>query len=282
MKNSHRTQKIAFFFLLSATLLIVVPVGLIVVIIIQKGLPAINWQFLSDIPRQGMRAGGIFPAIIGTVYLVTGAIIFALPIGLLAAIYLSEYSKDNLLNRIIKLAIVNLAGVPSVVYGLFGLALFVVFFRFGASILSGSLTLGIMILPIIIIASREALESVPQSFREVSLSLGASKWQTIRHIVLPNAIPGILTGTILGLGRAAGETAPILFTVAAFYLPQLPASIFDQAMALPYHLYVISTQVPNVDEKIRYGTAFVLLALVLLMNLVAIIIRYKFRKNKKW
>jgi len=282
MKNSHRTQKIAFFFLLSATLLIVVPVGLIVLIIIQKGLPAINWQFLSDIPRQGMRAGGIFPAIIGTVYLVTGAIIFALPIGLLAAIYLSEYSKDNLLNWVIKLAIVNLAGVPSVVYGLFGLALFVVFFRFGASILSGSLTLGIMILPIIIIASREALESVPQSFREVSLSLGASKWQTIRHIVLPNAIPGILTGTILGLGRAAGETAPILFTVAAFYLPQLPASIFDQAMALPYHLYVISTQVPNVDEKIRYGTAFVLLALVLFMNLVAIIIRYKFRKNKKW
>lgn len=282
MKNSHRTQKIAFFFLLLATLLIVVPVGLIVVIIIQKGLPAINWQFLSDIPRQGMRAGGIFPAIIGTIYLVIGAIIFALPIGLLAAIYLSEYSKDNVLNRIIKLAIVNLAGVPSVVYGLFGLALFVVFFKFGASILSGSLTLGIMILPIIITTSREALESVPYSFREVSLSLGVSKWQTIRYIVLPNAVPGILTGTILGLGRAAGETAPILFTVAAFYLPQLPKSIFDQAMALPYHLYVISTQVPNVDEKIRYGTAFVLLALVLFMNLVAIIIRYKFRKKKKW
>jgi phosphate transport system permease protein len=282
MKNPYRTQRIAFFFLFLATLLIIVPVGLIVVIIIQKGLPAINWQFLSDIPRQGMRAGGIFPAIIGTVYLVTGAIIFALPIGLLAAIYLSEYSKDNLLTRLIKLAIVNLAGVPSVVYGLFGLALFVVFFEFGASILSGSLTLGIMILPVIITTSREALESVPYSFREVSLSLGASKWQTIRHIVLPNAIPGILTGTILGLGRAAGETAPILFTVAAFYLPRLPDSIFDQAMALPYHLYVISTQVPNVDEKVRYGTALVLLALVLFMNLVAIIIRYKFRKKKKW
>jgi phosphate transport system permease protein len=282
MRNPYRTQNIAFFFLFLATLLIVVPVGLIVVIIIQKGLPAINWQFLSDIPRQGMRAGGIFPAIVGTIYLVLGAIIFALPIGLLAAIYLSEYSKDNLLTRLIKLAIINLAGVPSVVYGLFGLALFVVFLKFGASILSGSLTLGIMILPVIITTSREALESVPQSFREVSLSLGASKWQTIRHIVLPNAIPGILTGTILGLGRAAGETAPILFTVAAFYLPRLPSSIFDQAMALPYHLYVISTQVPNVDEKIRYGTAFVLLALVLIMNLVAIIIRYKFRKKKKW
>jgi phosphate transport system permease protein len=282
MKNPYRTQNIAFFLLLLATLLIVIPVGLIIAIIIQKGLPAISWQFLSDIPRQGMRAGGIFPAIVGTIYLVSGAIIFALPIGLLAAIYLSEYSKENILNRLIKLAIVNLAGVPSVVYGLFGLALFVVFLKFGASILSGSLTLGIMILPIIITTSREALESVPQSFREVSLSLGASKWQTIRNIVLPNAVPGILTGTILGLGRAAGETAPILFTVAAFYLPQLPSSIFDQAMALPYHLYVISTQVPNADEKIRYGTALVLMALVLCVNLAAIIIRYKFRKRKKW
>ncbi len=282
MKNPYRAQKLAFSLLFLATLLIVVPVGLIVFIIVQKGLPGISWQFLSDIPRHGMRAGGIFPAIAGTLYLVTGAIIFALPIGILAAIYLSEYSRDNLLTRIIKLAIVNLAGVPSVVYGLFGLALFVVFFKFGASILSGSLTLGIMILPVIITTSREALESVPYSFREVSLSLGASKWQTIRHIVLPNAVPGILTGTILGLGRAAGETAPILFTVAAFYLPRLPNSIFDQAMALPYHLYVISTQVPNVDEKIRYGTALVLLALVISMNLVAIVIRYKFRKRKKW
>lgn len=282
MMRPQKTQKIAFFFLFLATLLVLIPVGLIVAIIVKKGLPAISWQFLTDIPRQGMRQGGIFPAIVGTVYLVLGAIIFALPIGLLAAIYLSEYAKDNFLTRLIKLAIVNLAGIPSVVYGLFGLALFVVFFKFGASILSGSLTLGIMILPLIITASAEALESVPYSFREVSLSLGASKWQTIRHIVLPNAIPGILTGTILGLGRAAGETAPILFTVSAFYLPQLPRSVFDQAMALPYHLYVISTQVPNVDEKIRYGTALVLLVLVLFMNLVAIIIRYRFRKKKKW
>jgi phosphate transport system permease protein len=282
MKNPHVTQRIAFSFLLLATLLIIVPVGLIVVIIVQKGLPAVSMQFLLDIPRQGMRAGGIFPAIVGTFYLVTLAIAFALPVGLLSAIYLSEYSKDNLLTRLIKLSIVNLAGVPSVVYGLFGLSIFVIFFKLGASILSGSLTLGIMILPIIITSSREALESVPASFREVSLSLGASKWQTIRHIVLPNAIPGILTGTILGLGRAAGETAPILFTVAAFYLPQLPKSLFDQAMALPYHLYVISTQVPNVDEKVRYGTALVLLALVLFMNLVAIVIRTRFRKAKKW
>jgi phosphate transport system permease protein len=282
MVDSKKTEKIAFFLLFLATMLIVVPVGLIVVIIVQKGFAAISWQFLTDVPRQGMRAGGIFPAIVGTVYLVLGSIIFALPVGLLAAIYLSEYAKDNYLTRIIRLAIVNLAGVPSVVYGLFGLAIFVVFFKFGTSILSGSLTLGIMILPVIITTSREALESVPYPFREASLSLGASKWQTIRHIVLPNAVPGILTGTILGLGRAAGETAPILFTVAAFYLPQMPKSIFDQAMALPYHLYVISTQVPNVDEKIRYGTALVLLFLVLFMNLVAIIIRYRFRKAKKW
>lgn len=282
MINTKNSQRIAFFFLFLATLLIVVPVGLIIAVIIKKGIPAINWQFLVDIPRQGMRSGGIFPAIVGTVYLVLGAIIFALPIGLMAAVYLSEYAKDNILTRIIKLAIVNLAGVPSVVYGLFGLALFVIFFKFGTSILAGFLTLSIMILPIIITASREALENVPYAFREVSWSLGVSRWQTIRNIVLPNAIPGILTGTILGLCRAAGETAPILFTVSAFYLSQLPKSIFDQTMALPYHLYVISTQVPNVDERIRYGTALVLLTLVLFMNLVAIIIRYKFRKKKTW
>lgn len=282
IRNPKTTQNIAFFFLFLATLFVVVPVGFIVMIIVQKGLPAISWQFLTDIPRQGMRSGGIFPAIIGTIYLVTGAIALALPIGVMAAIYLSEYSKDNFATRLIRLAIVNLAGVPSIVYGLFGLALFVAFFKLGVSILSGSLTLGIMILPIIITASYEALDSVPHSFREVSMSLGASKWQTIRHIVLPSAVPGILTGAILAVGRAAGETAPILFTVAAFYLPKLPHSIFDQVMALPYHLYVISTQVPNVDEKIRYGTALVLLALVLSMNLVAIIIRYQFRKKKRW
>ncbi|MCM8813215.1 MAG: phosphate ABC transporter permease PstA [Candidatus Omnitrophica bacterium] len=281
-KNPERSQKIAFFFLLLANLLIVVPVGLIIVIIVAKGFPALTWEFISQMPRQGMRAGGIFPAIIGTIYLVGGAILFALPIGVLAAIYLCEYATHSRMSRVVKLAIVNLAGVPSVVYGLFGLALFVVFCKFGVSILSGALTLGIMILPIIITASREALESVPPAFREVSLSLGASKWQTIRNIVLPNAIPGILTGAILGLGRASGETAPILFTVAAFYLPRLPSSVFDQVMALPYHLYVISTQVPNVDEKIRYGTALVLLLLVLFMNSVAILIRNKFRKQKRW
>ena len=275
-------QKTAFFILFLATLLVIVPVGMVIVVILKNGLAAINWKFLTQMPRAGMREGGILPAIIGTFYLVLGAILFALPLGLFAAIYLSEYSRDNWLNRVIRLAIINLAGVPSVVFGLFGLALFVQFFKFGASILSGSLTLGVMILPVIITSSREALDSVPKSFREVSLSLGATKLQTIKYAVLPHALPGILTGTILGVSRAAGETAPILFTVAAFYLPRLPRSIFDQAMALPYHLYVLSTQVPNVASTIRYGTALVLMTIVLLMNLVAIMIRAYFRSKKKW
>lgn len=233
-------------------------------------------------PRAGMREGGIFPAIIGTVYLVLGTLVFALPLGVLSAIYLTEYAKDNWVTRLVKLAIINLAGVPSVVYGLFGLGIFVVFLKFGASILAGSLTLAIMVLPVIITTTREALDSVPQSFRQVSMSLGVSRWDTIRHVVLPHAMPGILTGMILAVSRAAGETAPILFTVAAFYLPKLPHSIFDQVMALPYHLYVVSTQVPNIKMDIRYGTALVLLVIVLTLNLVAIIVRAQFRKKRKW
>jgi phosphate transport system permease protein len=231
---------------------------------------------------MGMRAGGIFPAIVGTFYLMVGALVFALPVGIFSAVYLSEYSKRGRLTRLIELAIVNLAGVPSVVYGLFGLGLFVVFFKFGASLLAGSLTLAVMSLPVIITASREALQSVPQSFREVSLSLGASKWQTIRHAVLPHALPGILTGTILSLSRAAGETAPILFTVAAFYLPRFPKSVFDQVMALPYHLYVLSTQVPNVRAELQYGTALVLIGLIVIINLAATVIRTYFRVRKQW
>lgn len=280
--NAKIQEKIASRILFLCTILVVLPVVLILAIILYKGIGAISWEFLFTMPKNGMNAGGILPAILGTLYLVGGAILFALPLGILTAIYLVEYARDNYLSRLIKLAIVNLAGVPSVVYGLFGLGIFVTFFQFGASILAGSLTLAIMILPVIITTSREALESVPQSFRVVSLSLGASKWQTIRYSVLPNALPGILTGTILGLGRAAGETAPILFTVAAFYLPKLPTSVFDQTMALPYHLYVISTQVPGVAEKVRYGTALVLLFLVLMLNLFAIIVRSKFRKRKRW
>ena len=280
--NAYRAQKVAFTLLFVATVLVILPVVFIVFIIVQKGWHAISWEFLAAMPKNGMREGGIFPAIVGTVYLVVGTLIFALPLGVLSAIYLTEYAKDNLLTRLIKLAIINLAGVPSVVYGLFGLGIFVIFLKFGSSILAGSLTLAIMVLPIIITTTKEALDSVPQSFREVSLSLGASKWQTIRYSVLPHALPGILTGIILAISRAAGETAPILFTVAAFYLPHLPQSIFDQAMALPYHLYVISTQVPNVSVEIRYGTALVLLVMVLSANFVAIVIRSKFRKMKKW
>lgn len=280
--NPYTTEKIAFTLLLLATLLVILPVVFIVFVIVQKGWSAISWEFLTTMPRMGMRAGGIFPAILGTVYLVLGTLVFALPLGVLSAIYLTEYAKDNLLTRLVKLAIINLAGVPSVVYGLFGLGIFVVFLKFGTSILAGSLTLSVMALPIIITTSKEALDSVPRSFREVSLSLGATKWQTIRHSVLPHALPGILTGVILGISRAAGETAPILFTVAAFFLPKLPHSVFDQVMALPYHLYVISTQVPNVAESTRYGTALVLLVMVLSMNLIAIIVRSKFRKRKKW
>lgn len=280
--NSYTTQNFAFTLLFLSTVVVILPVLLIIFLIIKEGITAISWEFLTAIPKNGMRAGGIFPAIIGTLYLVLGTLIFAIPLGILSAIYLTEFAKDNLLTRLIKLAIINLAGVPSVVYGLFGVGIFVIFLKFGASILAGSLTLAIMVLPIIITASKEALDSVPYSFREVSLSLGATKWQTIRHSVLPHALPGILTGVILGISRAAGETAPILFTVAAFYLPKLPQSIFDQAMALPYHLYVISTQVPNVGLDIRYGTALVLLVLVLAMNLLAIVVRSQFRKKKKW
>lgn len=274
-------ERIGFGFLLLATLLVVIPVILIIYLIINKGWSAISWDFLLSMPRNGMRAGGIFPAIAGTFYLVIGSIMFSLPIGVLAAIYLNEYAKDNVLTRLINLAIINLAGVSSVVYGLFGLSLFVVFFRFGVSIISGSLTLGIMTLPVIITTTREALRAVPQSFREVSLSLGTSRWQTIRHAVLPFALPGILTGAILSIGRVAGETAPILFTVAAFYLPNLPRSAFDQAMALPYHLYIISTQIPNIRLDYRYGTALVLVGFVLIMNVSAIMIRSRFRR-KRW
>ncbi len=280
--NPHVTEKIAFTLLFLSTLIIVIPVILITILILKNGLPAMSWEFLSATPRMGMRAGGIFPAIVGTVYLVLGTMLFALPVGILAAIYLSEYAKENALTRTIDIAIVNLAGIPSVVYGLFGLGLFVQFMRFGTSILAGSLTLSVMSLPVIITASREAIGTVPKSFRESSLAMGATKWQTIRKIVLPNAIPGILTGTILALSRAAGETAPILFTVAAFYLPRLPASIFDQCMALPYHLYVISTQVPKIKPHIQYGTALTLILMVMTLNLAAVFIRAQFRKKKQW
>jgi len=280
MKNEIVKEKIGFGVLLAATLVIVIPVLLIIWLIISKGWSALSLEFLFTMPRNGMRAGGIFPAIVGTFYLVITSIAFSLPIGVAAAIYLSEYAKDNLLTRIINLAIINLAGVSSVVFGLFGLSLFVVFLKFGVSIISGALTLGIMALPVIITTAREALRAVPKSYREVSFSLGASRWQTIRHSVLPHALPGILTGAILSIGRVAGETAPILFTVAAFYLPKLPHSLRDQVMALPYHLYIMTTQIPGIPENYRYGTALVLVGLVLIMNIAAAVIRSKYRKKK--
>jgi phosphate transport system permease protein len=247
-----------------------------------QGISAISWDFLTAFPSNGMKAGGILPAVIGTVILTFGTAIVSIPLAVGAAIYLAEYARDTWFTRSIRLAIINLAGVPSVVYGLFGLGLFVLFMGLGTSIIAGSLTLGLMTLPVVISTAEEALLTVPQRFRVVSRSLGASRWQTIRHIVLPNALPGVLTGVILGLERAAGETAPILFTVAAFYLPQLPSSGFDQTMALPYHLYVISTQVPGMPLEIQYGTALVLLVLVLGMNLVATIIRSRFRRRREW
>jgi phosphate transport system permease protein len=273
-------EKIGFGVFLLATLLVVIPVLLIIGMIISKGWSALSLNFLFTMPTEGMKSGGILPALIGTVYLVFVSIVFSLPIGVMAAIYLSEYAKDSVLTRMINLAIINLAGVSSVVYGLFGLSLFVVFLKFGVSIISGALTLGIMTLPVIITTTREALRTVPKSYREVSFSLGASRWQTIRHSVLPSAISGILTGAILSIGRVAGETAPILFTVAAFYLPKIPHSLSDQAMALPYHLYIISTQIPGIPENYRYGTALVLVGLVLIMNITAVIIRSKFRKKR--
>ena len=276
------SQRIAFILISLAAATVVVLILLIVAIIVVQGISAISWEFISGLPRDGMKAGGILPAIVGTVLLTLGTAVIAVPLGVGAAIYLAEYAQANALTRAIRIAIINLAGIPSVVYGLFGLGLFVLFLNFGTSILAGSLTLGIMTLPIIISTAEEALRVVPQSFRVVSTSLGATRWQTIRRVVLPQALPGILTGVILGLERAAGETAPILFTVAAFFLPRLPGSIFDQTMALPYHLFVISTQVPGMPIRIQYGTALVLLVFVLSMNLIATLIRSHYRKRRQW
>lgn len=265
-------------FIKTIALLAVVPIFLILGYIIYKGVPAISWEFLTEVPKRGMRAGGIFPAIVGTIYLTLGTIAVSVPFGIFTGVYLVEYAKDNVLTRLINLTIINLAGIPSIIYGLFGMALFVIYFKLGVSILSGSLTLGIMCLPVIITATREALLAVPNSLREASLALGATKWETISKIVVPAALPGISTGVILSISRAAGETAPILFTAAAFYLPFLPQSIFDQVMALPYHLYVISTQVPNMPQSNMHGTLFVLVFITVGFNLIGAHIRNKFEK----
>jgi len=278
----QQTQKLARAIITLVAALVVVPVLLIIFSIFYNGIDAISWEFLTQPPQNGMTEGGIMPAILGTIVLTLGTAVAAIPLGIGAAIYLAEYAGDNFLTRTIRLAIVNLAGIPSIVYGLFGLGMFVLFFQFGTSIIAGSLTLGLMTLPIVISTAEEAILSVPQSFRVVSYSVGASKWQTIRHQVLPNALPGIITGIILGLSRAVGETAPILFTVAAFYLPNLPSSIFDQTMALPYHLYVISTQVPGMPLDIQYGTALVLLLFTLSLTFVATMLRSFMRSRREW
>lgn len=282
MDKRKITQKIGFTGLALAAIITVTPIVLVVGYVFWKGAPAISFEFLTEMPRDGMRAGGIFPAIVGTFWLTLGTAIISVPLGLGAAIYLSEYAPENRWTRTIRIAIINLAGIPSVVYGLFGLGLFVLFLRLGTSILAGSLTLAIMTLPIIISTAEEALRAVPSSFRVVSISLGGTQWQTIQKVVLPQALPGILTGIILGLERAAGETAPILFTVAAFFLPLLPSSAFDATMALPYHLFVISTQVPGMPIQIQYGTAVVLLTFVLTMNTIATIIRSRARARRQW
>lgn len=250
--------------------------------IVNKGGSVISWEFLSQAPRRGMTEGGIFPAIMGTFFVTVITAVLAIPLGMFAAIYLNEYANQTRLTRLIRLSIRNLSGVPSIVYGLFGVILFVNMLRFGTSILSAGLTLGLMTLPWTITASEEALKTIPNSYREGALALGATKWQAIRTNVLPYAVPGMLTGTVLGLARAAGETAPILFTGAAFFLPVLPRSLNDQFMALPYHLYIMSTQHHAIQQvrPIAYGTALVLIALVLGLNMTAVIIRYRLRR--KW
>jgi phosphate transport system permease protein len=280
--SRQQRQVLAKILLTAAAAVAVVPIVVVIVFLFINGLKAISWQFLTQMPSNGMTEGGIMPAILGTVFLTLGTAVASIPLAVGAAIYLAEYAKDTPITRAIRLAIVNLAGIPSIVYGLFGLGVFVLFLQFGTSILAGSLTLGLMTLPVVISTSEEAILAVPQSFRLVSLSLGATKWQTIRNQVLPHALPGIITGIILGLGRAAGETAPILFTVAAFYLPQLPRSIMNQTMALPYHLYVISTQVPGMPLEIQYGTALVLLFFVLTLTLIASIFRTVMRRRRVW
>lgn len=267
-----------------AILIVLLSLFSVLIFICLRGFKVINLTFLTQRPRCGMTEGGIGPAIIGTFYLSIGAILFSLPLGILSAVFLTEYAKNKRFVRIIKVGVNALAGVPSVVFGLFGLAIFVKFFNFGVSILSGSLTLGILILPIIIRASEEAIIAVPKIFREASFALGATRWQTVIKVVLPTSLPGILTGAILGIGRAAGETAPILFTAATFYQRKLPHSVFDEVMALPYHIYALMTEgtKPDMQVPIAYGTAVVLLFLVLFINLIAIIVRTRLRRMKKW
>lgn len=284
MKWRYFKQSLFFIIVRLSAFIITLALLAIIVFLFYNGVQAITWDFLTLPPSDSMTKGGIMPAIVGTFYLTVGAIAVALPLGVASAIYLTEYAKQGLFIRIIRIGVNCLAGVPSVIFGLFGLGFFVVFLRFGSSILAGSLTLGILILPTIIGAAEEALKAVPQTFREASLALGVTKWCTISRIVLPSALPGVLTGAILGVGRAAGETAPIMFTAAAFFTAALPKSIFDEVMALPYHIYVLATAGTHIEQTrhLQYGTALVLITLVLGINLVAIIMRSMVRRKKRW
>lgn len=262
---------------------IVLVLFIILGFIIAKGISVINWTFLTEAPSDGMTKGGIWPAIVGTFYLMLGSAVFAFPVGVVSGIYMSEYAPQGKLVAFIRTMTNNLAGIPSIVFGLFGMAFFVNYLGFGDSILAGSLTLGLLALPIVIRTTEEAFRDIAPSYREGSLALGATKAQTIWHVLLPMAMPRVITGLILSLGRVSGETAPILFTCAAYFLPKLPTSIFDQCMALPYHLYVVATSGTDIEAQtpIAYGTAFVLIVIVLAMNLIANGIRKHFEKKLK-
>lgn len=282
-KKKEIQQRIGIAVLIACVAIVIFFLFSLIFFVGVRGAGVISWGFLTSKPRSAMTAGGIFPAILGTFYLTIGAIIVCLPLGVAAAIYLSEYARKGRALSLIRMGVNNLAGVPSVVFGLFGMAIFVKFFHFGISILSGSITLGILALPIIISTSEEALRSVPVSYREASLALGATKWQTVKNVVLPSSLPGIMTGLIIAVGRVAGETAPILFTAAAFYLTHFPRSIFDEVQALPFHIYALMSEGTRPDKQvpIAYGTALVLLALVLGINLIAIMLRIYFRRRLK-
>lgn len=281
--KSDLIQMTGFLLIRTGTFIVIAFLFLMLGYIFTKGISAISWEFLTEMPKDEMTKGGILPAITGTFYLMIGSSLISIPVGIITAIYLTEYAKNPRIVKIIRLGINNLAGVPSVVFGLFGLSLFVIFLGFGTSIIAGSLTLGLLNLPVIIRSTEESLHVVPGTYREASLSLGATKWQTIYKIIVPNALPGIMTGIMLSLGRSAGETAPIMFTAAAFYTPDLPVSVFNEVMALPYHIYVMATAGTHIQatRHLQYGTAIVLISLVLTLNMTGLILRYRFRKNLK-
>jgi phosphate transport system permease protein len=281
-RRNHRRQKLVRLAFQMMVVALILPVLAVLSVLIIKGGPALSWDFFATWPENNMTEGGILPALIGTLWLVCVALIASVPVGVAAALYLSEYARDNWVTRAINMAIINLAGVPSIVHALFGVGAFVLFFKFGTSILAASLTLAIMTLPVVIVSTREALQAVPQSFREASWSLGLTRWQTIRHIVLPNSGSGILTGVILEVSRTVGETAPIMFTGAVLFLPYLPESVYDQTMAMSLHLFIVTTQIPNVPEELPFGVALSLICIVLVLNSASIVFRSRLRRRKKW